>query len=329
MKNIRNSHEAAMRGRTPSSLSEFEFALRLHKVNLDLLPVLHELLRTKSVTRTAQAFNMTQPAVSRALHKLRGVFDDQLLASRGSNAKLTERAEALRGPLTRALADLDIVLTPATPFNPATEAEHIVINTADYVIQLLAPILSEICAREAPRIVVEFTLGATRSPDDLGKVDFLIAPRSLGDTLGKRVGRLPLWRDEMVCIAAAANASISARISPAEFKAARYAAFRRELRVPQELSLLAQPTSRLETAPVCTVPTFLALGAIVERSDCIALVPRKVAHALMPAQQLRIAEIAYPRRQVFIDAYWSSASEGRRGRKWFRNLLARAAVQLE
>lgn len=323
-----NSHDALTAKRSVGS-DEPEISMRLHRVNLDLLPVLQELLRTQSVTRTAQLFNMTQPAVSRALRKLRTAFDDPLITSRGRNARLTERAQALRGPLGRALADLDGMLKPAAPFDPAREAVHIVINTADYVVQLLGPILSEMCARDAPHVVLEFILGATRTPDDLAKIDFLICPRALGETLGKRVGRLPLWRDDMVCIAAADNTAIPTRITPAEFQAARYVAFRRNLRLPQEMSLLAQPTARLETAPVCTVPSFLVLGAIVRKSACIALVPRKVARELVQDERLRIVEIAYPRKQLFIDAYWSLGTESRRGRKWFRTLLARAAARLE
>ena len=57
---------AAMAEATQQATGERELAARLRKVDLDLLPVLHELLRTRSVTRTAQSFNMTQPAVSRA-----------------------------------------------------------------------------------------------------------------------------------------------------------------------------------------------------------------------------------------------------------------------
>jgi LysR family nod box-dependent transcriptional activator len=328
MKRITDSYD------TPSALSlrtagEHDLAARLHKVNLDLLPVLHELLRTRSVTRTARTFNMTQPAVSRALRQLRSAFDDQLLVSPGRNARLTDRAEALAVPLGRTLGDLDLLLKPARPFDPRTEAIHVVINTADYVTQLLAPILSEICAREAPHVVLEFTWASTRTADDLARLDFMIGPRAFGETLGKRVGRLPLWRDEMVCIAAAANEAIPARITPAQFQVARYVAFRRDLRMPPEMRVLLQPTSPLETAPVCTAPNFLVLGAIVEKSDCIARVPRKVARELIRAERLRIIEIAYPRKQLFIDAYWSLATESRRGRAWFRELLARAAARLE
>jgi DNA-binding transcriptional LysR family regulator len=313
---------------TARTAGERDVAARLRKVNLDLLPLLHELLRTKSVTRTAQAFGMTQPAVSRSLRQLRAAFDDPLLVSPGRNARLSDRAETLADPLARALGELDLLLRPARPFDPATEAVHLVINTADYVTQLLAPVLSEICAREAPQVVLEFTWRGTRTAEDLTRVDFMIGPRAFGQSLGKKVGALPLWRDEMVCIAAARNEALASRITPAQFQASRYVAFRRGPGVSQEVQTLLQPTSPLEIAPACTVPDFLVLGAIVEKSDCLALVPRKVARELARDRRLRIVDIAYPKKQLFIDAYWSPATDSRRGRAWFRELLARAAARL-
>jgi len=188
---------------------------------------------------------------------------------------------------------------------------------------------TEICAREAPHVVLDFTLVAMRNVDDLAKVDFMIGPRAFGETLGKRVGHLPLWRDEMVCIAAAANEAIPERLTPAQFQALRYVAFQRSPRTPHDVRVLLQPTSPLETAPVCTTSSFLVLGAIVGKSDCVALVPRKVARELARAEKLRIVEIAYPRKQLLVDAYWSPATNSRRGRAWFRELLARGAAQLD
>lgn len=327
MKRITSGYDPASHAAARPA-GEPDLVARLHKVNLDLLPVLHELLRTRSVTRTARSFNMTQPAVSRALRQLRGAFDDELLVSPGRNAQLTDRAQSLVGPLARTLTELDHLMMPASPFDPASEAVHLVINTADYVTQLLAPILAEICAREAPHVVLEFTWVGTRNVEDLGRVDFMIGPRAFGERLGKRVGRLPLWRDEMVCIAAVDNGAIGDRITPAQFQAARYVAFRRDLRMAADIRVLLQPTAALETAPVCTAPNFLVLGTIVEKSDCLALVPRKVAQELARSERLRIVEIAYPRKQLHIDAYWSLAAHAKRGHTWFRELLARAAAQL-
>jgi DNA-binding transcriptional LysR family regulator len=301
---------------------------RLRDINLDLLPVLYELLRTKSVTGTARSFNMTQPAVSRALRQLRLVFHDELLVSLGREARLTERAESLLEPLARAMEDLDLLLKPAGRFDPATEAVHLVISTADYVTQLLAPILNDICASEAPNVALEFVERGTRNGTDLTQIDFMIGPRAFGETFGKRVGRLPLWRDDIVCIAAASNTAVPDRLTPAQFRTMRYAAFRIDPRIPPEVRALLQPTAPLEVAPICTVPNFLVLGAIVRQSDCIALVPRKVARTLEREDRLRIVEISFPRKQLFIDAFWSPIIDSRRGRVWFRQILARAAAQL-
>ena len=87
MKHITNGYGESLAERSRTA-GEHDLVARLHKVNLDLLPVLHELLRTRSVTRTAQSFNMTQPAVSRALRQLRDAFGDPLLVSLGRNIGL-------------------------------------------------------------------------------------------------------------------------------------------------------------------------------------------------------------------------------------------------
>lgn len=112
------------------------------------------------------------------------------------------------------------------------------ILTADYVSLLLAPILAEICAREAPRVVFEFVSATPRRIDDLAGIDFLIASRAFGHALGKRVGALPLWRDEVVCLAAARNSAIPSSISPQAFRRLRQVAFQMNLDVPQRVRTL-------------------------------------------------------------------------------------------
>jgi hypothetical protein len=85
----------------------------------------------------------------------------------------------------------------------------------------------------------------------------------------------------------------------------------------------------LETARVCSVPDYLVLGAIVEKTDCVALVPRKLATELVRSRALRIVELDYARKHLAIDAYWSLAASSRRGHAWCRDLLARAASRIE
>jgi DNA-binding transcriptional LysR family regulator len=177
-------------------------------------------------------------------------------------------------------------------------------------------------------VVFEFVAGGIRTADDLARVDFMIAPRAFGHTLGKRIGAMPLWQDDVVCIAAARNTTIPSQITPEAFRRLRQVAFQRNPAVPEKIRKLLQPTSVLETRRVCTLPDFLVLGAVVDQADCVALVPRRLANELVRWRDLRIVELAYTNRHLAIDAYWSLAANGKRGHAWCRALLTRVADRI-
>ena len=69
--------------------------LNLRKIDLNLLPVLDKLFEFRHVSAAAQALGMSQPAVSRALQRLRSLFNDPLLVKVGTRYELTEKAKAI------------------------------------------------------------------------------------------------------------------------------------------------------------------------------------------------------------------------------------------
>src|SRR5690606_19741173 len=69
--------------------------LNLRNVDLNLLVVFDALLRTRSVTRAAQVLNMSQPATSFALSKLRKMLGDPLFVRTASGIVPTPYAERL------------------------------------------------------------------------------------------------------------------------------------------------------------------------------------------------------------------------------------------
>ncbi|AJY53245.1 helix-turn-helix domain-containing protein [Halomonas sp. KO116] len=58
--------------------THMKLANRLNKINLNLLLVFHTLYWKRSLTLTAEALCLTQPAVSHSLKKLRLLMDDPL-----------------------------------------------------------------------------------------------------------------------------------------------------------------------------------------------------------------------------------------------------------
>src|SRR2546428_14016895 len=92
----------------------------IRKVDLNLLVVLDALLRVRNVSRAAEALDMSQPAVSFALAKLRVVFGDPLFIRAARGVRPTPRAEALASPLQEALDRAKTGLLAPPRFDPAS-----------------------------------------------------------------------------------------------------------------------------------------------------------------------------------------------------------------
>src|SRR5277367_4801439 len=94
--------------------------LHLGSIDLNLLVVLDALLRERNVTRAASQVGITQSAASHALARLRALTGDELLVRGRDGMVPTIRAEALAGPVRRALEDVGRVIAPPAAFDPST-----------------------------------------------------------------------------------------------------------------------------------------------------------------------------------------------------------------
>src|SRR5215475_15119908 len=77
--------------------------LNLRTVDLNLLVAFDALMVERHVTRAADRIGLSQPAMSSALSRLRGLFDDPLLVRTANGMQPTPRATELIDPVTNAL----------------------------------------------------------------------------------------------------------------------------------------------------------------------------------------------------------------------------------
>src|SRR5260370_34415517 len=84
------------------------------ELSLRELRVLHALLQQRSITRTAEVMETTQPAVSKMLRRLRAQFSDPLFARDGQAMQRTARALDIADRLRGLLAPSDDVRSPST-----------------------------------------------------------------------------------------------------------------------------------------------------------------------------------------------------------------------
>ncbi|HEY1710321.1 MAG TPA: LysR family transcriptional regulator [Rhizomicrobium sp.] len=145
-------------------------------LDLNLIPPLDALLRLRNVTKAAADTGMSQPAMSRALARLRDLQNDPLLVRAGRGYVLTPRAEAIQPDVTRAIAHLRAIYRHES-FDPRAVQRMVRFAAADTHTVLLVPRLMARLAKEAPGVALR---GETYRPDSFarlesGELDFAFA----------------------------------------------------------------------------------------------------------------------------------------------------------
>ncbi|MEO9337835.1 LysR family transcriptional regulator [Mesorhizobium sp. SB112] len=128
----------------------------LRGIDLNLLVVLNALLVERHVSRTALRLNMSQPAVSHALARLRALLDDPLFTRQGGGLVPTIRAMELSKPLAEALAQIRTVLGPDS-FEPRRTRHTFRLAMSDYGAEIVLPSLMRELRRSAPDIDLAVT----------------------------------------------------------------------------------------------------------------------------------------------------------------------------
>ncbi len=121
-------------------------------MDLNLLVVFDTLMAERNVTRAAARNGLSQPAVSKALSRLRYLFDDPLFVLRDRAMEPTARARELAGPIRSALADISKTLMLPAEFDPATIRATLRIATNDLYHTSLLPSLIQHLRAHAPGV---------------------------------------------------------------------------------------------------------------------------------------------------------------------------------
>lgn len=170
----------------------------LRSIDLNLLVVLDALLAERHLSRAAERLNMSQPAVSHALARLRVLLEDPLFNRRNRAMEPTLRALELSAPLAEALAQIRTVLTPKG-FEPTSR--HIFrLAMSDYGAALILPALTRSLRVEAPGVDLVVTQKSRESMIAAvadGEIDLAFG---VYPDLPSRCDAEILFEDEYVCL---------------------------------------------------------------------------------------------------------------------------------
>ncbi len=152
----------------------------LSGIDLNLLMSLDALIEEANVTRAAARLNISQPALSAQLTRLRQTFGDPLLvpSETGRGMIPTARALALKDPLRATLRDLEALVKHTADFQPQTATRAFTIAANDNAVVMLGlDLIDRIQRRAGPGIRIAFRSPApdqTTALLERGEADLVI-----------------------------------------------------------------------------------------------------------------------------------------------------------
>ncbi len=178
--------------------------MNIQRVDLNLLVYLDVLLRERNVTQAANQLNLSQPAMSNGLRRLREVFNDPLLVRTSDGMTPTERALELEPLVRDILGKVDQALQPTADFDPGSAERVFRIMASDYAESTLLPALLAKLRKEAPGISLDIMTPSDVSFLDVerGKVDLVI---NRFDSMPQSFHQNTVWTDSFSCLLSADN----------------------------------------------------------------------------------------------------------------------------
>ncbi|MGO4279060.1 MULTISPECIES: LysR substrate-binding domain-containing protein [Cupriavidus] len=293
----------------------------LRRLDLNLLLTLDVLLAEHNVTRAAERLHYSQPSVSVHLAKLREIFGDPLLLPGPRGMRPTARAESLREPLRQALAALEAAVAPSSPFDPA-QADHTWrVAATDYgESTIVLPALSTIrAAAPGTRLaVLDMVPASIARQAEQGEID-LAFHTSDGAPPGLR--RRALFTERYVLVGRAGHPRLKRRPTLAQFAELEHVMVSPDgggfFGVTDTALAAAGATRRV----VLSVPHFLFVRAVLERTDLVAMLPERLVRDTVTLEVVE-APVEVPGYEMSM--LWHERAHRDPAHQWLRECIAQA-----
>ena len=293
-------------------------------LDLNLLVVFDAVARERNATRAAARLNMTQPAISHALARLRNALRDDLFVRTPDGMEPTPYAERLVGPVRTALENLRTALDGAAPFDPETAERSFTVAMDNRAVVLLAAPLAAAVGEQAAHVQLDIRPSGTLDLSerlDRGELDLAVGGFAAP---AERFSDLRLFDDGFVAVVRHGHpAAIDGTIS---------------LRALGDYSHLILSSTGEETGFVDAhlarqgltrhvafrVP-LLAAAATLAQSEMIAVLSGSTACTFAGLAPLDVLTLPFPSPRQVTAMMWHRRVDSVPAHQWLRGLIGRVA----
>lgn len=298
--------------------------MRFNGLDLNLLVALDALLIERNLTAAARNINLSQPAMSAAVARLRSYFGDDLFIMRGRELVPTPLAESLSAPTRDALLRIQLSITTRDAFDPAKSDRQFRVILSDFMTVIFFRKIVERVAREAPGVTFEL-LPFDDQPDEpvrRGEIDFLIFPEMF---MSPAHPKARLFDEPLVCVGCRSNRQLSGKLTFEKYMSMGHvmAQFGRTRKPSIEQWLLLEHgiKRRIEVA----VQNFSMIPHLLLGTHRIATMHRLLAQHFAKIMPLRIVELPMPLPAFTEAIQWPALHNSDPASIWLREIVLEEA----
>ncbi len=291
------------------------------RFDLNLLVTLEALLAEQNVTRAAARLNLSQPAVSAQLNRLRDLFDDQLFVPSQRGMIPTPKADELREPIRHALELARSTVTSYRNFDPASAELRIAIACTDYLQAAVAGSFVASLRQRAPGIRVALrSLDVVGLEEQMAKGEIDLALMTPGDAPANLRSR-HLFDERYVLIGRRDHPQMRPGLSVSEYADLDHVIVSlsgSDFTTPVDTALKALGHQR---QVMLSASSFLFVIGIVSTTDFVALVPERLTAGHM--DRLMVVEPPFPVDGFAVGMVWHERTQDHLGQRWIREEITK------
>jgi DNA-binding transcriptional LysR family regulator len=296
------------------------------QLDLNLLRPLRALLLERHVSRAAARCEMSQPAMSRTLERLRELLGDELIVRTSGSYVRTPRGEQLLGEIDGILERIEAAIADEA-LDPTCFEGTFRIATTDYISAVLMPLLVSDLEQLAPLSSLAVTMWDRNGCDEIetGRVDLAITS---AEDLPRPLRHEPLLTEGYVCAVARDHPFEGSALDLATYLSYGHAV----VDVRNDVQPAAdRPLAQLGSRRRVTYRTPFLSAAIfaVARSKMVLTIPERLAHAYSGFTSIRIVKAPAEIARFQHALVWHPRQDASPSQSWLRERVTAAAKSLE
>jgi DNA-binding transcriptional LysR family regulator len=291
--------------------------MHISRMDLNLFVVLETIYSEGNITRASQKLNLTQPAVSHALGRLRDVLKDPLFVRQGANMVATPFTRNIITPVRQALQTLELSVSEHQQFDPRLTERSFAIGLRDVFEAIALPALIQRLQDAAPSLEIASIRTDRRDIEaelTAGTLDLALdVPLAVSNNIRQQ----RIFQDRLIVLVRDNHPLIQNELDMKNYLSQRHVlvSSRRKGLGLEDFELHRAGQHR-HIALRCQ--HYFAACRVVSQSDLLLTMPEQYARVANAQFQNRIFAFPMPTQPLDVHLYWHHNVDNDPANRWLR-----------